>query len=100
MRTSKTAVTLMAAAIVGGGAGAAVTGIADGGTSTKTVTSAAPQAAVQPVSSEPGMGSTARSVYQSARDSVAFITAKVTEQGSGPFGGSSSGTATGTGFVI
>ncbi len=100
MRTSKTAVTLMAAAIVGGGAGAAVTGIAGGGTSTTTVTGAAPQAAVQPVSAAPSTGSTSRDVYESARNSVAFITAKVTRQGSGPFGGSSSGTGTGTGFVI
>ena len=90
----------MAAAIVGGGAGAAVTGIATGDTSTTTVTGAAPQAAVQPVSAEPDTASTSRDVYEGARDSVAFITAKVTEQASGPFGGSHSGTATGSGFVI
>ncbi len=39
-------------------------------------------------------------MYESARDSVAFITAKVTQQDAGPLGGSSSGTATGSGFVI
>jgi putative serine protease PepD len=100
MRTSKTAVTLMAAAVVGGGAGAAVTGIAGGGTSTTTVTSAAPQAAVEPVAAESGTASTPRSVYENARSSVAYITAKVTQEDPGPFGGSSSGTATGSGFVI
>ncbi len=90
----------MAAAVVGGGAGAAVTGIATGDTSTTTVTGAAPQAAVQPVSAKPATASTSRDVYEGARDSVAFITAKVTQQDSGPFGGAQSGTATGSGFVI
>ena len=85
----KMAAPLMAAAFVGGGAGAAVVATDDGGNTT-TVTSAAPGGG-------PARGRhrrprlTSRQVYEGAKGSVAFITAKVSQQAEGPFGQSRPG---------
>ncbi len=98
MNIKQKAAPLLAAAVVGGGTGAIVVAAAgdDGGTT--TVTSAAP-AAVAPVA-DTGTALNSRQVYDAAKGSVAFITARVTEQSQDPFGQSQSGTATGTGFVV
>jgi putative serine protease PepD len=85
------------AALVGGGGGALVAGAAsDSGSTTTTVYR--PSGGSAPIAATSGM--TPRQVYDSAKDSVAFVTARVTEQSSSPFGGSSSGTATGSAFVV
>src|SRR5215204_5614764 len=98
MNITKKAAPLLAAAVVGAGSGAiVVAATGDGGTT--TVTSAAP-AAVAPVADTGGTALSSRQVYDAASDSVAFITARVTQEAAGPFGQSQSGTATGSGFVV
>ena len=77
MNLTKMAAPMLAAAVVGGGAGALVVATDDGGKTT-TVTSATP-AAVQPVA-DTGGGLSSRQVYEAAKGSVAYITARVTEQ--------------------
>src|SRR5215208_2411299 len=99
MNITKKAAPLLAAAVVGAGSGAIVVAATgdDGGTT--TVTSAAP-AAVAPVADTGGTALSSRQVYDAASDSVAFITARVSQEAAGPFGQSQSGTATGSGFVV
>ena len=97
MNLTKMAAPMLAAAVVGGGAGALVVATDDGGKTT-TVTSATP-AAVQPVA-DTGGGLSSRQVYEAAKGSVAYITARVTQQAEGPFGESQSGQASGSGFVV
>ena len=99
MNLPKMAAPLLAAAVVGGGAGALVVATTDDGANTTTITSAAPSAAVEPVAAG-DTGLTSRQVYEGAKGSVAFITSRMTEQSSGPFGQSRSGVATGSGFVV
>jgi putative serine protease PepD len=101
MRLPASILSLGAAALVGGGAGAVVATQADGGTT--TVTRTVPQPATgraTTVADTTPNALTARQVYERAKNSVAFITSKVTEQASGPFGGTSTGEATGSGFVV
>ena len=74
------------AAIVGGGGGALVAGAASHDTSTTTVYRSAAGAAA-PISSNSAL--TPRQAYEQAKNSVAFVTANVTEQSSSPFGGAS-----------
>jgi putative serine protease PepD len=88
-----------AAALVGGGAGAIVAGAsADHGTT--TVIQRTPVAASEPVAATRSNVRTPREVYDSAKGSVAFITAQVRQASLGPFGGQQSGQATGSGFVV
>src|SRR5689334_18544873 len=85
------------AALVGGGGGALVAGAADSGSSTTTVYKSSGGSAA-PIAATSGM--TPRQVYDSAKDSVAFVTSRITESSNSPFGGSQSGTATGSAFVV
>jgi len=43
---------------------------------------------------------TPHQVYENAKDSVAYITSQITQQSDNPFGGTQSGVATGSGFVV
>jgi putative serine protease PepD len=98
MHIRRNALALAAAALVGGGGGALVAASIDGHDQTGTITQAAPDAAVQPAAATNSL--TPGQVYDRTKDSVAFITAQVTQDSGGPFGGSSSGQATGSGFVV
>jgi putative serine protease PepD len=88
---------LAAAAVLGGGAGAIVTEALqhDPVTTTKVITDTRTVSA-----SSTGTALSPHDVYQQAKDSVAYITAQVTQQSSSPFGQAQSGTATGSGFVV
>ena len=98
MHIRRNALALAAAALVGGGGGALVAGSMDGHHATSTITQAAPNASVQPAAATNSL--TPGQVYDRTKDSVAYITAQVSQGSSGPFGGSSSGEATGSGFVV
>jgi putative serine protease PepD len=99
MNITKKAAPLLAAALVGGGSGAAVVAATHDDGKTTTVTSEAPTP-VESVAASSGGALTSRQIYDGAKDSVAFITARVTQADAGPFGQSESGQATGTGFVV
>jgi putative serine protease PepD len=100
MRT--TLLPLGVAALVGGGAGAAVVAVFDdgGSTTTTTVTAPATTSSSRPVAADAAELRTPRQVYEGAKDSVAFITAQVAQASGDPLGGSGSGQATGSGFVV
>jgi putative serine protease PepD len=100
MRT--TLLPLGVAALVGGGAGATVVAVTDdgGSTATTTVTAPATTSTSRPVAADATELRTPRQVYDGAKDSVAFITARVTQTSNDPFGASGSGEATGSGFVV
>jgi putative serine protease PepD len=102
MRLPASILSLGAAALVGGGAGAVVATQADGGTTTitRTVTEPASSGTTRAVADTTPNALTARQVYDRAKNSVAYITAQVTENSAGPFGGTQTGEATGTGFVV
>jgi putative serine protease PepD len=90
---------LGAAALIGGAGGAAVAGTVGDHDGTTTVTEAAPAPSTAVASTREG-GLGADQVYERSKDSVAFITARVTQAAAGPFGESQSGEATGSGFVV
>jgi putative serine protease PepD len=96
------------AAVIGGAGGAALTvGVGSHATTTTVTQAAVPATAdtasasgTSPVADTSAAPLTATQIYQRSKDAVAFITARVTQQSSSPFGGGESGTATGTGFAI
>jgi putative serine protease PepD len=91
-------ISLAAAALIGGGAGAVATDALHSDSQAATGTaSAAPAYAVAATTTK---GLTPHQVYEQAKDSVAYITADVTQQSAGPFGQTEQGTATGSGFVV
>ncbi len=99
MNVAKKLVPLTLAAVIGGGGGAAVAlGVAHDSTTT-TVNAPASDAAVRAVADD-GAALSADDIYDQSKDSVVFITAQVTSQGSGPYGEPSQGEATGSGFVV
>jgi putative serine protease PepD len=103
MRLPASVLSLGAAALVGGGAGAVVATTADGHdtvTITRPVTQPAVTAGARSVADTTPNALTARQVYDKAKNSVAYITAQVVETSASPFGGASTGTATGSGFVV
>jgi putative serine protease PepD len=102
MRLPASILSLGAAALVGGGAGAVVATQADGTTTTvtRTVTEPAASGSAHTVADTTPNALTARQVYDRAKNSVAYITAQVTETSGSPFGGTQTGEATGTGFVV
>jgi putative serine protease PepD len=75
----------------------AVTGDS-GSTTTTTIAAPATTSSSRPVAADATDLRTPREVYDGAKDSVAFITARV-DRNAGPLGGSGSGQATGSGFV-
>jgi putative serine protease PepD len=100
MSSSKRIAIFTGVALLGGaGGGVAATEALHGSSSTPTTTAIVRTATTSPVSAS--SGSTAESIYARVSPSVAHITARgVHERSQSPFGGSSSGTATGTGFVV
>src|SRR6478672_4139277 len=101
MRTPMRVTALLAAVAAGaaGGGAVAATGVLGGSSTVTTVTEAATSSAA-PVAETTTNGLTPGQVYDRAKDSVAYITAEVTQQSASPFGEPQSGTATGSGFVI
>jgi putative serine protease PepD len=102
MNSPKAIATLAAAAVLGAGGGAAVVGIAGEGGTTTTISTAAPASSSNVSVARSTNGTlTAGQVYQRAKDSVAYITANVTQQSASPFGQQQQqGQATGSGFVV
>src|SRR4051794_25240887 len=99
MRSTATYLSIGAVALAAGAGGAGLTLLADdGGANTKTVTEQVATGTRQPVAQGPGK--TAGEVYRESKDAVAFIRARTEGSALSPFGGSSRGTATGTGFVV
>ena len=90
-----------AAALVGGATSAGIVVAAGGGhdTTQTVVRSAGDSAAVQ-FARGGAAGLTPNQVYNRSKNSIAYITAQVSQPSPGPFGGSSSGQATGSGFVV
>ena len=91
-----------ATALVGGAGGAAVTATTSP-SKTTTVTQVASSPATRAVAdTTSSASSSARAIYARSKAAVATITAQVTETTTGAFGQAqpSSGTATGTGFVV
>jgi len=86
--SSKLAATLGACALIAGAGGAGVAAVVvDGHGSSPTTTAAADRGTVQPVAET--TPSTAKAVYDDAKDAVAYISAQTAQ-----------GTATGSGFVV
>src|SRR4051794_15017464 len=96
MLLQKPLITIAAAALVGGGAGAVATEALhhDTSSSTSVLTS------TRPVAATTSSNLTPHQVYESAKDSVAYITSKITQQSDSPFGQTQTGVATGSGFVV
>src|SRR3954447_22332375 len=92
----KPLITLAAAALVGGGAGAVATEALQHDDSTAPAGSVL--TATRPVAATSAL--TPHQVYENAKDSVAYITSQITQQSDSPFGGAQSGVATGSGFVV
>src|ERR1700755_252901 len=90
-------ITIAAAALVGGGAGAVVTDALQSDSVAATTQTAAPTYTIAAATTK---GLTPHQVYMNAKDSVAYITANITQQAAGPFGQTEQGTATGSGFVV
>src|SRR4051794_13159769 len=105
-------ISLAAAAVIGGGAGARATHAPPphatpappppppAPTDTPPPPSAPATAPTYTVAAATTQGLTPHQVYEQAKDSVAYITSNITQQGSGPFGQTEQGTATGSGFVV
>jgi putative serine protease PepD len=91
-------ISLAAAALIGGGAGAVATDAlhSESAAATRTASSA-PTFTIAAATTK---GLTPHQVYVQAKDSVAYITANITQQASGPFGQTEQGVATGSGFVV
>src|SRR4051812_20987774 len=97
MLLPKPLVSLAAAALVGGGAGAIVTEALQNDAPAATPSAIA---ATRPVAATTSSTLTPHQVYENAKDSVAYITSQITQQSDNPFGGTQSGVATGSGFVV
>src|SRR4051812_44601100 len=98
MLLRKPVISLAAAAVIGGGAGAVAThALHSTAAATPPPTPAAPTYTVAAATTQ---GLTPHQVYEQAKDSVAYITSNITQQGSGPFGQTQQGTAAGSGFVV
>ena len=92
--------TVVTAALAGGGAAAVISADAPSShTVTTTIAAPASSNASLPVSDTTALS--AHDIYTRAKDSVAYITAQITETTSSPFGNQTqSGEATGSGFVV
>jgi putative serine protease PepD len=86
------------AAVLGGSVGAVATD------ALHSESQASPAAVASASSARPVAATTGalspHDVYAKAKDSVAYITAQITQSSGGPFGPTQSGTATGSGFVV
>jgi putative serine protease PepD len=98
MLLRKPVISLAAAALIGGSAGAVATDALHNDSQAATRTASA--ASTYTIAATTTQGLTPHQVYEQAKDSVAYITANITQQGAGPFGQTEQGTATGSGFVV
>jgi putative serine protease PepD len=98
MLLRKPAISLAAAALIGGSAGAVATDALHSDSQAATATATA--APTYTISAATTKGLTPHQVYEQAKDSVAYITSNITQQASSPFGQTEQGTATGSGFVV
>ena len=89
---------LAAAAVLGGGAGAVATEALQHDTPSSTTKVVTETRTVSANSTSSALSP--HDVYTKAKNSVAYITADITQQSNSPFGGAQSGTATGSGFVV
>src|ERR1044072_1468485 len=101
MQTPRALLSLTAAAVLGAAGGGAVGGgVAERrGTTVRAPIETSREPATRIADRAPGTPA-AEQVYDHAKDSVAYISAKVEQQSDGLFGGSEQGEATGTGFVV
>jgi putative serine protease PepD len=97
MPIARKIVALGAAAVIGGAGGGLTVAALDDHDAAPATTAAAVRS--QPVATT-GEALTAGQAYDLAKDSVAYITARVTQASGGPFGGTQTGEATGSGFVV
>ena len=103
---SRTIVTSLAAAVLGGGVTAGVllgAGVVDSGQTTTVIQQSPLSAAGRPVSDGSGDAMTARDIYKRDAPGVVFIRARVVQQSTSPFdffGTPQEGESTGSGFVI
>jgi putative serine protease PepD len=87
---------IAAAAVLGGSVGAVATDALHSESHASVQVAAS---TTRPVAATTGALSP-HDVYQQAKDSVAYITAQITQSSGGPFGQTQTGTATGSGFVV
>ena len=87
--------------LFGAGGGAVATELAKSSKTTTVVRTVAAAPSTRNVADSSTISLTPAQIYKQTKDSVAYITAEVTERAQTPFGPqSSSGTATGSGFVV
>jgi putative serine protease PepD len=87
---------LAAAAVLGGSVGAVATDALHHNSQASTLQTGS----TRTVSVSNSNALSPHDVYEQAKDSVAYITAQITQSSGGPFGQTQSGTATGSGFVV
>jgi putative serine protease PepD len=95
MRLPRPLLPLAAAAVLGGSVGA----VATDALHSESQAAPAPVVAGRTIAATTS-GLSPHDVYAEAKDSVAYITAQITQASNGPFGQTEQGTATGSGFVV
>jgi putative serine protease PepD len=100
MRTPNPFIVLVGCAAIGGATGAGVATGLGGGSATTTATVRQATAGAAEIATPPAAALSAAQVYRQASPSVVFIRAQVSGPSGGPFGGTSQGEATGSGFVV
>jgi putative serine protease PepD len=98
MRLPRSLLPLAAAAVLGGSVGSIATNALHSESQASSVPTAASTRTVATTST--GSALSPHDVYAKAKDSVAYITAQITQSSGGPFGQTQTGTATGSGFVV
>src|SRR4051794_15673394 len=88
---------LAAAAVLGGSAGAVATDALRHDSQASPLPTAT---STRTVSVSNSNALSPHDVYEKAEDSVAYITAQITQSSGSPFGQTETGTATGSGFVV
>src|ERR671931_2520748 len=98
MHLPRSLLPIAAAAVLGGSVGAVATDALQHDSQASSTLPTASATRAVPVSSSDALSP--HDVYEKAKDSVAYITAQITQSTGGPFGQTESGTATGSGFVV
>ena len=91
---------IAAAAVIGGSVGAVATDALHSESQAAPTASASTASSTRPVAATTTGALSPHDVYEKAKDSVAYITADITQSSGSPFGQPQSGTATGSGFVV
>jgi putative serine protease PepD len=91
---------LAAAAVLGGSAGAVATEALHNDSQASTIPAASNAGGTSRAVANTTGALSPHDVYEKAKDSVAYITAQITQSSGGPFGTTQQGTATGSGFVV